>query len=311
MKIFFALLLLGVMGVQAVACDLCSGFLGINPNYNQHTINMRYRVSSFAGNHSHLTEPGDVSGHQHQRSDAGKYLHEYFETYEVWARLYPVPKLQLTLSLPYAVNMETDAGQPIAEISGLRDAFALAQYQLVNSVSADSGAFQHRLLLGGGLKLPTGMHDALSNDGTWNPLLQPGTGSLDAMVAATWFARFGRLGMSTDVLFSYNTTNAKDYRFANRLNTTAHLFYQWKRGNVALMPFSGIYCESAAADHWQDVEQLNTGGTVCFSSSGLELYLNRFSISGTIQLPAYERLNGNQGTNETRYMVGIGYALNK
>ena len=56
---------------------------------------------------------------------------------------------------------------------------------------------------------------------------------------------------------------------------------------------------------------MNTGGTVCFLSSGVELYYKRFSVSGTVQVPAWERLNGDQGTNEIRYMVGIGYALNK
>ena len=311
MKQLFVLLLLGVWGGAAFGCDLCSGYLGINPNYNQHTVNFRYRMSSFAGNHSHLTYPSEAVNHHHTRQDAGKYMHEYFETYELWGRFYPVPKLQVVASLPYARNLETYAGDTVAYIHGVRDAFALAQYQLVNSTPADSNGFQHRLLLGGGLKVPTGAYDVRSDDETWNPLLQPGTGSYDVLLAATWLAKMGRFGVSTDVLATIATRNPVDYRFANRINVTAHLFYQQKVGAFTVMPYAGSYMEGSNTDTWQNTQQLNTGGTVVFTSMGLDVFFKRFSATATLQLPTYERLNGSQGVNEPRVMLGFGYAINQ
>lgn len=307
----FVLLALLAFSSGAAACDLCACYLGINPTYNRHTLNVRYRISSFAGNHSHLITAAETGTHHHQRANAGAYMHEYFETVELWGRFYPTPKLQVIASLPVARNMETYAGRPIAEVSGLRDAFALAQYQVINRNPVDSGAFRHRLLLGGGVKLPTGNYEYIADDGTWNPLLQPGTGSWDAMLAATWLGKINRWGASADMVYTYATRNNMDYRFANRLNVTAHLFYGLPLGPLTFMPFAGAYLETAGTDDYTGIEQLNTGGTVGFASGGCQLYWKRFSATATVQQPMHEWLNGDQGVNETRYMVGIGYALNK
>ena len=290
-----------------LACDFCNYYLGINPNYNQNAIGLRFRTSSYTGNHSHNNIIGNSDGHIHTESSAN---YEFYGTYALWGRWYPVPKLQLTGNFPISDNYEMENNEKASHITGIGDLMLVALYQVYNTPSDSSSAFNQRLFLGGGIKFPTGVYRETSSDGELEPLLQPGTGSFDFIASLNYLAKIKKAGLNTDITYRINTSNKNGFQFANRLNATVLLFYKIPIKAWTLIPSGGVYYEQALMDLDNNTYLQNTGGKVLFSQFGVDIYYKNFSVNFGYQIPVYENLFGVQGKNQNRLITGISYAFN-
>lgn len=278
------------------ACDLCGYSVGLNPTYNQNQIGLRFRYRDFVGHHTH--RDGQVKG-----ADRETYI-----TTELWARWCPNPKWRIQMLLPIAQNTAYNDGKIDQRIRGMGDASVLAYYQVLQHVDSSATGWKQRLFAGLGMGAPTGKwKPAIVSE--YEPLIMPGTGAWSGMAALSYLLRKGRLGCGLDYNYRKSTTNGLDYHFADRHNLSGNVYWQWTRGSFALLPFVGGYAEYARPDQYQAVRERNTGGIAAFASGGVEVYLNRFSLNITGQLPVVQNLNGQQGQNKPRMNCGLFYSF--
>lgn len=287
-KTYIISLLLGLLTLPSLACDLCGcsnsgSFFGILPQGHRKFLGLRYRNSSY---HSHL---GSVN----------LSTREQFRTAELWGRFYPVRRVQVLAFVPYQFNEQTllKTGQVIP-LRGLGDVSTIVQYNLLNSFMDDSvvHTINHNLLVGGGVKLPTGRYKYNETNllEVANPNFQLGTGSVDWMVNAIYTARYKSWGANVDGSYRFTTTNPNDYRFGNRLTTSATLFYLAERGGRSIMPNAGVFVEQAGHDIREGVTNKQTGGYATYLNAGTEVYLNKLSFGISYRHPVSQHLSGGE-----------------
>ncbi|HEX2899597.1 MAG TPA: hypothetical protein VHS96_07760 [Bacteroidia bacterium] len=282
----------------ALACDLCSYSVGLNPNFNQNQVGLRYRYRNFIGQHSHN------DGHSHVHSPD----RESFETFELWGRWCPSPKWRIQAILPYARNTAYSQDSILDQMHGLGDASVMALFQLLQKGDMDDDGLRQRLFAGLGGMAPTGKAKPEAGS-AYDAMRQPGSGAWGLMPALSYLLRKGNWGLGADYNLRLTTTNYRDYRFSTRHNLNANLFYQLKKKEFSLLPFVGGYAEHARADQWMRLRQADTGGFATFGNAGFEAYWGGFSGTLMVQIPVVQVLNGNQGKNAPRITTGLYYSF--
>jgi hypothetical protein len=281
------------------SCGMCNCYLSVEPGYNNDMVGLRIRHEGFHGEHDHSH---GSSAHQED-------LHEYFNTYEVYTRWYPLDKLQVLATLPYANNYNSINGTRSDQITGVGDLMMLGSYQLFNSFPNENKSVRHRVLVGAGVKLPTGKYN-IATDGEVDELHQPGTGSTDLIAGTNYFAKKGKSGLHVYSTYKYNTINKNDYRFADRFNVNCNYLYELTKKDWSFYPNTGLYYETAKADEQNGQPVDDTGGQAFFANMGIDIFYKKFSLNLNGQFPLSQNLYGNQPQNLHRFLVGINYLLN-
>lgn len=285
MKKYFILYFWLGLVIPTLACDLCGcsnggSFFGILPQGHRSFLGVRYRYNSY---NSHLTSLNLSS-------------HEQFRTAELWGRFYPAKRVQVMAFLPYQLSQQTmlKTGETIP-LRGLSDITALVHYNLLNTFMDDTIAHtvNHNLLVGGGVKLPTGRYryDENSLSEVTNPNFQLGTGSTDWIANLIYTLRYKSWGLNADVSYRMTNTNSIGYRFGNRLNTSASVFYLTSLGRRSIMPNAGVFVEQAGHDVREGVVNKQTGGYATYVNIGTEIYLARFSLGVSYRHPVSQYLS--------------------
>lgn len=277
---FFLLLTL-----PGLACDLCGcsnsgSFFGILPQGHRGFLGVRYRHASYNSHSSSL----NLSSR------------ELFRTTELWGRFYPIKRVQVLAFVPYQFSQQTMLKSGlVTPLQGLGDVSTIVQYNLLNTFMDDSVVHKvnHNLLVGGGIKLPTGRYkyDENSLSEVANPNFQLGTGSTDWMLNAIYTARYKSWGANVDVSYRITTTNPDGYRFGNRLNTSASVFYLSSSGKYSLMPNAGVFVEQGGHDSRAGVVNKQTGGYATYLNLGTEVYLGKLSVGVSYRHPIAQNLS--------------------
>ncbi|HEX6224511.1 MAG TPA: hypothetical protein VFZ52_08875 [Chryseolinea sp.] len=262
------------------ACSVCgcgvgSYHYGILPQFRKNFVGLRYRHSSYV---STLDD-----------SHAEKYSYETFQTAEVWGRFYPTKKLQAFVFIPFNFNDRTE-GTGITKLRGLGDIVISANYNVINTYDSSNSRLQHNLLVGGGLKLPTGEFRALENGLTVNQNFQLGTGSLDFLFNLIYTIRLKNAGLNTELSYSVNTTNADKYKFGNATRTALTAFYVFRAGAFTIMPNGGL-----STEFFEDNKQFgesfpDTGGWAFFCTAGAEIYYRNLAVGLSYARPGQQQL---------------------
>lgn len=270
--------------LSASACEVCGcanagSYFGIMPQVGRSFVGVRYRTASFD---SHLSNPMLQT-------------REQFQSVELWGRFYPLKRIQLMAFVPYFFNHQTEVKTGVnRRLNTLGDASVVANYNLFNTFwdSTYHGNIQHSLLVGGGVKLPTGRYeyDIAGLTDVANPNFQPGTGSTDWFVTALYSMRFGAWGWNTDLTYRYNGLNPNRYRFGNRVTANTLLFYNKELQKLTLMPHAGFYTEIAEKDFNRKERVERTGGYISTANVGLDVFLQRFTVGATYQQPIAQNL---------------------
>jgi hypothetical protein len=288
MKKYIFFFLLSLASMPLLACDLCGcsnggSFFGILPQGHRGFLGVRYRYNTF---HSHLTSLNLSS-------------REQFRTAELWGRFYPAKRVQVMAFVPYQFSQQTILKTgAVTPLSGLSDITVLAHYNLINTFMDDSVVHivNHNVLVGGGVKLPTGRfrYDENNLSEVANPNFQLGTGSTDWIGNLIYTARYKNWGLNADVSYRVTTTNPNGYRFGNRLNTSASLFYLTSLGSRSIMPNAGVFVEQAGHDVNQGVINKQTGGYATYVNVGTEVYLTTISFGVSYRHPVVQHLSGGE-----------------
>jgi hypothetical protein len=283
-KILFITLL--ISSLSASACDLCgcsngSSFVGLLPRSGSQFVGLRYRLRSFD---SHLN------------SQMLKTKEDY-QTLEVWGRFYPIKNLQVLAFLPHNNNQQTllYSGTK-AQKKGIGDATILAHYNILNTFldSTNTSEIYHNLMIGGGIKLPTGKFEYGYSDAEINPNFQLGTGSTDFLLSAIHTVRYKKIGLNTEVGARISTKSNEHYKFGNRLSASLIAFYAKNFGHFSIMPNIGSTIDYGFKDHKEGVLNSQTGGYTLLGSLGVQAYYKVLTAGLVFQEPIAQNLGGGE-----------------
>ncbi len=325
------------------ACDLCTVYLGIQPNdfKNSFTLRHRYRLfqsdyinqSDFTTrvskqrvkgktNNKHGGEATDAVGAGEQFTYA-----EVYNSYDVALNFYLTNRWQINTSINFSDNYIKQNDSIIDNVAGIGDLTVLAKYTLYNSAFTEdstSNRLIHRINIGGGVSLPTGKYNKYSIKGfntefkpntivgspemELDPHLQAGTGSFGYIALIEYMAKYNFVGINTNISYMINTTNKNDFRLSNRFNTNSSLFFIAKvTDKIKLMPNLGIAYEVSDYDKIDGEDFIDSGGEAVFINQGINGYFNKLGLTFNYFIPAMQKLHGNQPLNSRRFITQLNY----
>jgi hypothetical protein len=182
------------------------------------------------------------------------------------------------------------------------DARVMGRYRFVPG-SSESGAFGLQL----GLKLPTGDYNVENDDGDLaERSLQPGTGTLDAIVGAFYSGRWGATATwFADANLISAITERDGYEPGDRVGLNVGITWPLTGRVAMLLQLNTLWKDRDAGD---EAEPDHTGGTFVHLSPGVSLELgDRMQLYSYVQLPLYQAVNGVQLVAEWAFTAGLGY----
>ncbi|SDG90671.1 hypothetical protein SAMN04487996_12535 [Dyadobacter soli] len=279
--VFCIILLLLAPRPQAVACDICGcansgAYFGLQPQSHKSLVGVRYqRMRSVTHGESPVLR-----------------TEEHFNIGELYTRFFPVKRVQVMAFVPFRADKQITSAD-VKKQSGLGDITVLANYNLFNTFmdSENARTFNHTLLIGGGVKLPTGKFRFDENNALQvaNANFQLGTGSTDWILNAFYTISKDKWGLAANLSRKFNTTNSEDYRFGNQFYGTLDLYRSIELGKLTLTPVVGIYGEHASHGV-QKGEILDiTGGRLLNATAGLTLFADKWTVGITGQKPVTQK----------------------
>jgi hypothetical protein len=222
------------------------------------------------------------------------------------------PRLQLGFSAPFVSrtheHVDRASGDPEQwHFGALGDVALQARYHAAPS-----------LWLTAGVKLPTGARHETNGEEEAEVTIQPGTGSTDVLVGATWqggvlhdTAVGGPMGSTTliplfaSATYRLNGRGMHEYRRGNELQVSAGSEYPIAQ---SLHAIGQVNLRHSAKDDVGLTEEnpALTGGTYVYLSPGLRLLTGAgTSLYGYVQIPVLQRVNGVQLVSRANYLVGV------
>ena len=225
----------------------------------------------------------------------------------------PHEDVTLALELPVvSKEMRTEMGgrRVRLEAAGLGDAALIGKWRFYKDPEPGETTEAAAIF---GLELPTGQDDARDEGMRLPAGLQPGSGSVDALLGAA-FTRLwdgGRWLINADLVYRAHS-EANDYRFGNvlRMDIGGQLrvhpvrFERYDQLTLnAVLELNGQYAERDKSGGERVKE---SGGWKVFLSPGLQAILTDFLlIEGGVQIPVFRYLHGPQLAEDIRTLVGL------
>jgi hypothetical protein len=222
-------------------------------------------------------------------------------------------KWSLTGSIPIINNIKYLDNKKEFDFYNIGDPIVLGNYNLVNTKLTPGLKLNHRINIGGGLKLPLGKSNVIINEQVVEPDMQPGTGTVDFILTTDYVFTVSDFGLLNNINYKFNTTNVKSsYRYGSSWNQTLTFFYlKTVMKNVSIMPNAGFYYEYANTDKLNKAYIPQSGGMVSFGTLGLNFYLNKIRIETSYQKALHNSMNGNtQLPTKSRTIIGLSYYFN-
>lgn len=186
-------------------------------------------------------------------------------------------------------------------VSGLGDLLLEARYAFLKTLGGST------VSAGLGGELPTGKRTAFNDENqAAEPGILPGSGSWDAVASVLWQKPVGRGGLFASLARRFNGPGDMGYRL----------------GDVSMLHMGGTV---PLGDHWLGLVQANwvvrardwkgrtredttnSGGEAIYLSPGLERAVGPLSLSASVQLPVYQRVNGYQIVSDYAVRTGVGW----
>lgn len=224
--------------------------------------------------------------------------------------------LSVSVLIPYSrlTERNTLTGEAF-KANGLSDISIWTSYLLYN-------LGQTTLSLSAGIKLPTGATNIKGDQGIFDlPLsLQPGTGSVDFMIASAVKSAFRSrpsLIYSFSGIYKINTTGRRyaahsEYKYSNELDLYAGLSEEMLFLNQLITPQLQLRINHFGEHQISGNPNPNTGGTWIFLGSGFAWSLSpQLSINLRGQWPLSRKVEGFQLTTTNRYLISAFFSLSK
>ena len=299
------LLMLYTINANA-GCDMCSLYLGLHPNQTINNISLRYRYSLYESSLAH-----NHNGGSHSSITGTEW--RTFQTIETWTQWRVGRKIQILTMIPYAMNSIENKGLVLDAFNSIGDIQGLVRYQIYRSDDEDHD-YIHRVIIGLGIKAPTGKFNIKSDEGTAFPIsldphIQTGTGTWDLTYNIGYLLKYNAWGVNEEILYKQNGTNINEYHFANRLSSTSSIYYNFERNDLNIMPSLGYIFEYSGMDKSSNINQLTTNGEAHYIVPGIDIYYKKFNWSISYQNAIVEKLRDPNISNRYRWVLGMGIAF--
>ncbi|MEO8066124.1 MAG: hypothetical protein ABI599_00385 [Flavobacteriales bacterium] len=297
------------LALQTWACDLCGIYLNVLPHDRTHQFSLFYRMRSLSGN---FTTVGSAKHGDDLPAESETAIAELFQTVELRADLRVRQRWSVLVSVPFVNTYQRVNGLRMVDLYSMGDPLLIARYQVLNTKGGpDVQRAVHRLMIGGGVKLPLGKDDLTYRGYDVGHDLQPGTGTWDILATVEYALRMGRNGVAFSNVLRSNGVSSNGYRFGDGLSSTLEVFRTWTCGKAQVAPSVGAYGEFAKRDE-QDGSMINsTGGNTLFSHVGARLWWRSWMLTGVWQHALINDIGSAMVPNHDRMVVGLTYMLNK
>jgi len=285
------------------ACDACGcstsmSYLGIVPMTQNHLIGLRYNFQSFDHPITSVSSSGE-----------GLVLQDRFHTTEIWGRYSANERLHIFYSIPYRYNQRVEENGHSAA-SGIGDIQLMANYNLIIQ-DVDTANWKHFLRVGLHTGLPTGKFMQRDPNKAMYPLwFQVGTGSWGFGLQTFYTVRYKKVGLNTNVRWTYLTQNELDYQPGSRLVSSLQGFYWLNVGRLTLLPQIGVNMEHFEMDQQYEADVIETGGTRMSTAIGLDMYLDNALISIFASQPFWQNIPDEQPAATPNIGFSVAYYIN-
>ena len=260
------------------ACDICGCGVG---NYNP------FLFPHLARNYWGVSW---IHRHYVTYADDGSIGHEYYNSVLLSGQYSPFERLQLAIMAPWQLNTLNNLdGQK--KISGIGDITALANYRLLDKSNV---AVRQTIIVGVGVKLPTGKYISVKDEEIEGQNFQAGTGSIDYLLNSSYHLGWRQWTLSVASSYKYNTRNQDQYRYGDVFMNGITAVYQKQLRNFSLSPYAQLINEAQMKDADNHILQAHSGGQVLYAGGGLDMNTGR--ISGGINYQFAARQNLAQGS---------------
>jgi hypothetical protein len=198
-------------------------------------------------------------------------------------------------------NEDNEAIPESWNFSAIGDLNLISNISLYRDEETRSG-----LSFNAGIKLPTGITDIKNDEGEEAEVpLQPGSGSVDYMIGATYSqnlgslpvlsgSEFSELPLILNINYRINNKGTDDYKFGNTLFIHLSTAYRFIEKLSLLLQVNAKFQNKADVGSTGEPEG-NTGGQWLFLSPGLKFHIfDNLSLSSYFQIPLYQNYNGIQ-----------------
>ena len=300
MRKCIAALFIVVLSLNSNAQSCCSTGAGANytilPNLNRHVIGVRYSYRSFYSEQHSLNPELD-----------GRVTNQHIQTVELFGRFNITQRLQLSAFMPYSF-LKQETGNERTQNNGPGDMSFLLQYQLLNPQPCPGKVLKHQLRLGAGTKLPSGAF-VMDKNKMFSTNLQLGTGSIDFIFNAIYTVRHKNFGLNTSATYRLHTVNPQQYRFGDRTQASAGVFYIFEVKDISLMPSLGFNYEYQFKNRLSGKVLSYTGGHFLNTSVGFDIYYKAFAFSSAFTPALMNQLNW-PGENKNKFNIEAGVFYN-
>ncbi len=323
MKTYWCLLVLFLQVIDFKGCEICGCFMGILPYDNQSSVAFFHRYRIFNGYYAQHQKgeffPSGAYRVMHGNHSSNnldtvkKYLPTDYESYKIYEcrlKWFIHQRIEINALLPF---METRMKEDTFKIKhfGLSDPTFLVGYHLIKKIYEEK--FQHRLILLAGIKLPSGNYYAKDDYGNRIPLLlQPGTGSVDYLVAYTYTLGYKKFGLMSNSMYKINGENYYHEKISNSITMNFLLFYKVKLKNWIFIPSIQNYYEYTKGLYIQNNYVNGTKMNVLLSGIGIDVNYKQIILSLGWQWKMYEEQSSTDAMkNKGRLTLGLTYNFNQ
>ncbi|HRG00368.1 MAG TPA: transporter [Bacteroidia bacterium] len=317
-KLVMACVLL--MSLHSFACDICGNYMGITPYDNKNSISFLHRYRVFNGyrdyqSHSqffpksayrvmHADEPIDSTVTKN-------YSSKDFESYKIFElrfKYFVFNRLELNVFIPL-LNNKSKTDDEYTSHTGLGDISFNAGYHLI---TPKDKRVRHKLILGAGIKLPSGNYYAHDEHSDRLPFeMQSGTGSCDGFAYINYVVMTKKVGASASLNYKANGYNKLHEKLCNSHNDFVSVFYKIPIKNIILYPSVQANYEYTDGLKVKDELQKNTDVNSLLLGPGLDIYYKSFSVNLAWQFTTYENVNEGSLKSAGRLSFGLNYSFGK
>jgi hypothetical protein len=304
---------------RALACDICGCFMGITPYDNQSSFGLIYRYRSFNGYYGHPqaffpagsqffparnNHNGMITDHNGNPND-----YEVYRATELRARYFVSKRLEINAILPYNSNSEYYNGN-LNTVAGIGDANIYVGYHLLRNVNQQ--VFKQRLIVGAGIKLPTGKDDAVNFEGErYSQLTQAGTGSTDGFVYFNYLLGYKSAGASLSATYKANGQNQYHEGIANSTTSYLNLFYNVGiNKDLKVIPSAQLAYEYSGGEKYMGVKTGEHVMNNLMGGVGLDIFVKNITFNMAVQAKTWSASDDHPQPSG-RVVLGITYNVNQ
>ena len=213
------------------------------------------------------------------------------------------------LGIPYVTKrLDRPGAAPTLRSEGLGDVPLVGKYRFYQKTGLGETTEAAAIF---GFELPTG-RDGVSDGGILLPApLQPGSGSLDAILGGAITRVDGRWLVNADLIAKINS-EASNYRFGNVLRADVGGQYRVHPARYDRFDQLTVNLVAELNSVWLGRDRLDgasveaSGGLKLFVTPGIQVILNRyFLVEAAVQIPVVMNLNGSQLEEDYVAIVGL------